>query len=279
MILDKVFNEFGIEVFNSPMFKNLRVAYNRALDPLFCLVDVCKALGISNSRNINQRLDKRGVHPVDTPTMNQHGAVVVQKMTYISESNLYKCIFQSRKPEAEAFKDWVVYEVLPAIRNNGMYLHENKLKQYKQNPERFAEYDLAAYKRYLIDKQEFEKREADLNQRIFVLEKEKEDSIFFTDNRSTVTVGDAAKVLMSFGINFGRNDLFTLLTEKGIFFREGKSYIPYQNQIKNGNFVVYMKNVMTKSGKRKSKPVIGVTVKGLRLLKAIYESLVAENKL
>lgn len=279
MLSSKNFNEFGIEEFNSPMFKKLRVAYNGAFNPMFCLTDVCRALGLGNTTATAKRLDIRGISTIKTPTENQHGALAVQNMTYVSESNLYRCILESRKKEALVFKDWIVDEALPAIRNNGMYLHENKLEQYKQNPERFAECDLADYKRYLIDKQEFEKREAELNQRIFVLEKEKEDSIFFTDNRSTVTVGDAAKVLMSFGINFGRNDLFTLLTEKGIFFKEGKSYIPYQNQIKNGNFVVYMKNVMTKSGKRKSKPVIGVTVKGLRLLKAIYESLVAENKL
>lgn len=42
-------------------------------------------------------------------------------MTYINEANLYKCIFQSRKPEAEKFRDWVCDEVLPAIRKTGQY--------------------------------------------------------------------------------------------------------------------------------------------------------------
>lgn len=43
-------------------------------------------------------------------------------MTYINEANLYKCIFQSRKTEAEKFQDWVYEKVLPSIRKHGAYI-------------------------------------------------------------------------------------------------------------------------------------------------------------
>lgn len=43
-------------------------------------------------------------------------------MNFISEPNLYKLIFQSRKPEAEKFADWVMYEVLPAIVYKGAFI-------------------------------------------------------------------------------------------------------------------------------------------------------------
>lgn len=43
-------------------------------------------------------------------------------MLFIDEPNLYRCIFQSRKKEAEAFQDWVVEEVLPTIRKTGGYI-------------------------------------------------------------------------------------------------------------------------------------------------------------
>lgn len=42
-------------------------------------------------------------------------------MTFISEANLYKTIFQSRKDSAERFTDWVTSEVLPSIRKTGSY--------------------------------------------------------------------------------------------------------------------------------------------------------------
>lgn len=35
---------------------------------------------------------------------------------------MYKCIFLSRKKEAEAFQDWVCSDVLPSIRKNGGYM-------------------------------------------------------------------------------------------------------------------------------------------------------------
>lgn len=42
-------------------------------------------------------------------------------MIFINEGNLYRAIFQSRKPEAERFTDWVTEEVLPALRRSGGY--------------------------------------------------------------------------------------------------------------------------------------------------------------
>ena len=57
-------------------------------------------------------------------------------MVFINESNLYKVIMRSNKPQAEAFQDWVCGEVLPSIRKNGAYMNpyvtpENMLKVSK----------------------------------------------------------------------------------------------------------------------------------------------------
>ena len=41
-----------------------------------------------------------GVDTIETPIKNQYGTVVAQKLSYIDEPNLYRCIFQSRKAEA-----------------------------------------------------------------------------------------------------------------------------------------------------------------------------------
>lgn len=42
-------------------------------------------------------------------------------MLWVSEGNLYRAIFQSKKPEAEQFTDWVTEEVLPSLRSSGTY--------------------------------------------------------------------------------------------------------------------------------------------------------------
>lgn len=40
---------------------------------------------------------------------------------FITESGVYKLVFKSRKPNAEAFTDWVTDEVLPTLRKTGTY--------------------------------------------------------------------------------------------------------------------------------------------------------------
>ena len=49
-------------------------------------------------------------------------------MWLVNESGLYNLIFQSRKPEAKAFRKWVTSEVLPSIRKTGRY----ELRKTKQ---------------------------------------------------------------------------------------------------------------------------------------------------
>lgn len=57
---------------------------------------------------VKSRLNAKGVSTIDTPT---NGGI--QKASFVNESNLYKTIFQSRKPDAEKFQDWVCEDVLP----------------------------------------------------------------------------------------------------------------------------------------------------------------------
>lgn len=45
-------------------------------------------------------------------------------MLVISEPGLYSLIFRSRKPEAKAFKRWIIHEVVPSIRKRGLYATE-----------------------------------------------------------------------------------------------------------------------------------------------------------
>lgn len=42
---------------------------------------------------------------------------------FLTESGVYKLVFKSNKPNAEAFTDWVTDEVLPTIRKTGGYIN------------------------------------------------------------------------------------------------------------------------------------------------------------
>lgn len=104
-----------IQIFNSTEFGDIRTV-TIDNEPMFCLSDVCKALGLTQPSKVKDRLNAKGVSSI--PTLTAGGE---QKLLYINESNLYKTIFQSRKESAERFTDWVTSEVLPEIRKTGSY--------------------------------------------------------------------------------------------------------------------------------------------------------------
>ena len=57
-----------------------------------------------------------------------------QEVTVVHESGLYHLIFQSRKPEARAFRRWITSEVLPAIHRTGSYSLQSPQRQLLPAP-------------------------------------------------------------------------------------------------------------------------------------------------
>ena len=98
--------------------------------PWFKGCEVAKILGYGNSR----QAIKSHVKPKYTLTREalghseltqrgcpESGHLPQDASVYISEPGLYSLILRSKKPEAEAFADWVVEKVLPEIRAEGSY--------------------------------------------------------------------------------------------------------------------------------------------------------------
>ena len=77
------------------------------------LPDVCRILGLSNSKSTAQRLDEDERGKFNLP---RQGATWC-----VNEAGLYSVILRSDKPEARVFKRWVTHEVLPQIRRTGGY--------------------------------------------------------------------------------------------------------------------------------------------------------------
>lgn len=83
----------------------------------FVAKDVCQALDLTNTARALARLDadSKGV-----TTVNTLGGP--QEVTTINEPGLYALIFRSSKAAAKAFQRWVTHDVLPAIRQDGLYI-------------------------------------------------------------------------------------------------------------------------------------------------------------
>ncbi|MEI6729586.1 MAG: Bro-N domain-containing protein [bacterium] len=85
----------------------------------FVAVDICNALGYTNSRKaISDHCfedDVTNRYPINDSLGRK------QFPTMINESGLYTLIFGSKLETAKAFKKWVTSEVLPTIRKTGSY--------------------------------------------------------------------------------------------------------------------------------------------------------------
>lgn len=104
-----------LQIFKNDEFGDIRTTVQNG-EAMFCLTDVCRALGLTQPSKVKERLSGKGVNSI--PTLTNGGT---QNLLYINEPNLYRTIFQSRKESAERFTDWVTEEVLPSIRKTGWY--------------------------------------------------------------------------------------------------------------------------------------------------------------
>ena len=106
-----------VSLFENDTLGSLRTTIDDYGRPVFCLKDACTILDIKNPSDAKKRLKSSGV--IRITKLDNNGKF--NNYLYVTESNLYKLIFQSRKEEAQQFVDWVTEVILPQIRKYGRY--------------------------------------------------------------------------------------------------------------------------------------------------------------
>ena len=246
----------SIKIFENAQFGQIRTSVAENGEPLFCLADVCKSLDLNGgARNVKSRLNQKGVVTINTPT---NGGV--QQLNFITEPNLYKCIFQSRKKEAEAFQDWVCGEVLPSIRKSGGYM----VARADETPEEIMARALMVAKD-TIDRQQAALAKAESknyllqcqNDVLASMNEGQQRTIKFLQPGATfakavetsehsILVGELARIIKQNGVEIGQNRLFQWLREKGYLCKKGEMYNqPTQKALDMGLFEI-KKTVITK---------------------------------
>ncbi|HCU2310644.1 TPA: Bro-N domain-containing protein [Klebsiella aerogenes] len=111
---------------------------NKDGEPWFVAKDVCKAIGLTNSRASLLALDddEKGVSSIYTPGGEQNISVV-------SESGMYTLVLRcrdavNRGSVPHKFRKWVTAEVLPSIRKHGEYVKGKKTTVEERTPLRDA---------------------------------------------------------------------------------------------------------------------------------------------
>ena len=106
-----------IQVFSNSQFGDIRTIIAEDGEPRFCLADLCKAINVTNHRNVAKRIDQEGVRRMDILT--QGGT---QQVLFVTEAGMYEVLLRSDSEEAKPFRKWVTSEVLPSIRKTGGYI-------------------------------------------------------------------------------------------------------------------------------------------------------------
>lgn len=245
-----------IKVFNNPQFGAVRTA-GTAQEPIFCAVDICRALGYINGRDaISRHCDEGDVVKHDTPTVSG-----VQPMTFVTESGLYSLIFGSKLESAKEFKHWVTSEVLPSIRKHGAYMTTATIEKVMNDPDSWIKL-LQTLKEERQQRQLAESKSALLEE----VTKEQAPKVLFADaitgSRTNILIRDLAKLIQQNGYNIGEKRLFEWLRSNGYLCTSGQNYNkPMQRYVEQGIFFI-KEGTHSENGILKSNFTTMVTGKG-----------------
>ena len=241
-----------LQIFKNDQFGKLRTVEIDG-EPWFVGKDVAIALGYKEpSKAAREHVDAedKGVSKIDTP----YGT---QEMTIINESGLYSLILSSKLPTAKEFKHWVTSEVIPSIRKHGGYI---------AGQEQLSDAELLA-KALIVANRTIEERQA----RIESLEHQAKldrPKVVFADAvetaKTSILVGELAKILKQNGIDMGQNRLFQWLRENGYLIkREGTDYnMPTQYSMERELFEIKETAISRPDGSTTVSKTTKVTGKG-----------------
>ena len=211
------------QIFTHEAFGRIR-AVERGGQPWFIAKDVCDCLELGNTTEALRGLDDDEKFTLSNPEGNPRAGIPLE-LNIISEPGLYSLILRSRKPEAKAFKRWLVHEVIPAIRRHGVYATPQTVEAMLNDPETTIKI-LTALKEERAQRQALEARaEADRPKIVFA------ESIEVA--RTSILVGEMAKLIkQATGHDIGQNRFFEWLRDRGYLHKSGSQRnMPTQRSI------------------------------------------------
>lgn len=239
-----------LQIFENKDFGKVRTV---TLDgaPCFVAADVCRALDIANSRDAVNRLDDDEKNTVVLTDGNRGNPNV----TVVTESGLYSLVLGSRKPEAKQFKRWITHEVIPTIRKTGGYVNNDDLfvNTYLPNADDTT-------------KSLFRSTLETIRAQNAKLEEYKPKAIFadaVSASKTSILVGELAKILQQNGVAIGQNRLFAWLRNNGYLCCYGERYnMPTQRSMEMSLFEIKETTINNPDGSIRVSRTVKVTGKG-----------------
>lgn len=217
-----------LQIFKNPEFGEIRTIEKDG-EPWFVGKDVAAALGYERpTKAILDHVDDEDKDEV--PIQDSIGRS--QNTPIINESGLYSLVLSSKLPTAKKFKRWVTSEVIPSIRKHGAYMTPDKLEEVLLKPDT------------LIQLAQNLKAEQEKRMALEVKMEEQKPKVLFAESvevaKTSILIGELAKLLKQNGINIGQNRLFEWLRNNGYLIRrQGSDYnMPTQRAMEMGLFEI-----------------------------------------
>ncbi|PGX65363.1 phage antirepressor Ant [Cutibacterium avidum] len=214
-----------IQPFTHELFGTIRTITDASGEAWFVAADICAALDLSNTTVALQRLD--------ADEKSKFNLGLSGGATWcVNEAGFYSLVLASRKPEAKSFKRWVTHEVLPSIRRTGGYLTPEAAEKALTDPDFII--------RLATDLKEERARRAELEAQ----HEADKPKVLFADSvaasRTSILVGDLAKILRGNGIQIGATRLFAWMRGNGYLVKQqGTAWnMPTQRSMELGLFEV-----------------------------------------
>ena len=193
------------------------------------LETVARGLGFTQTKN--------GVEYVRWETVNGYLEELrfpnkLGKTDFIPENIFYRLAMKAKNEAAEKFQAKIADEVIPSIRKHGAYMTPETLEAALLNPDTMIRILTALKEEQGKRKALEEKVESDRPKVLFA------DSV--CTSKSSILVGELAKLLKQNGVNTGQNWLFDALREKGFLIKRlGTDYnMPTQKAMEMGLFEI-----------------------------------------
>ncbi|MBQ8279706.1 MAG: phage antirepressor [Roseburia sp.] len=239
----------NLQIFKNSEFGEIRTV-TKDNEPWFVASDICKALDLSNPSMAVQRLDDDERAKFNLGVRDSDGT------NCVNEYGLYALVLASRKKEAKEFKRWITHEVLPSIRKHGGYI---------AGQETLSDEELMA-KALLVANRKIAERDALIERQQAVIEEQKPKAIFadaVSASRTSILVGDLAKLICQNGVQIGQKRLFEWLRNHGYLIKNGTSRnMPQQRYVEQGLFEIKESNVQNPDGSVRITRTTKVTGKG-----------------
>lgn len=224
-------------------------------EPYFVGKDVAEILGYAlPTKAIQDHVDKEDQRSeiVNKSQFFQNGTGFTN-IDLITESGVYSLIFSSKLPKAKKFKRWVTSEVLPAIRKHGVYMTDQKAFDVVHNKNGLAE---------LLRQAADQLKSKDIQ-----IEEMKPKALFadsVATSKSTILIGELAKILRGNGVDIGATRLFRWMREHGYLInRKGSDWnMPTQRAMNQGLFKIKETTINHSDGTTSISKTTKVTGKG-----------------